>query len=383
MKPKTRMHDLDAVRAFALLLGVVFHASLSFLPIPVGWAVMDLSTSPLIMVFALISHCFRMPLFFLLAGFFGRMTFHRNGWRQFLRSRALRLGIPFLLGWWILWPVIISTWIMGGARMRGEQLDVPGALMEGFAAFGQLPRGIYVQTHLWFLYYLLMITVGVLLLRGLVGLSGRVKGVLAGLADQFTTRLAAGMGILPVAVLTAAALWFMSGWGMDTPDRSLFPHVPVLAVYGGAFLLGWALHRNPMAFAAWARPGWRRLAAAAAAILCSLWLGEYQGDPSHPQLLWLRAGFSASYALMMWMLVFLTIGLFRRWLTRPVKWVRAVADASYWIYLAHLPVVVFLQVIVANWPLHWLVKWPGISLLSIGLCLLSYPGTHFRLIASR
>ena len=43
--PSTRLHYLDATRAFALLLGIVFHASLSFMPVFIGWAVMDVSTS--------------------------------------------------------------------------------------------------------------------------------------------------------------------------------------------------------------------------------------------------------------------------------------------------------------------------------------------------
>ena len=38
--PSTRLHYLDATRAFALLLGIVFHASLSFMPVFIGWAVM-------------------------------------------------------------------------------------------------------------------------------------------------------------------------------------------------------------------------------------------------------------------------------------------------------------------------------------------------------
>ena len=70
--PSTRLHYLDATRAFALLLGIVFHASLSFMPVFIGWAVMDVSTSYIAGGFALISHTFRMALFFLIAGFSAR-----------------------------------------------------------------------------------------------------------------------------------------------------------------------------------------------------------------------------------------------------------------------------------------------------------------------
>ena len=59
-----RLDYLDAVRSFALLLGIVFHASLSFIPVFIGWSVMDISTSSSVSAFILISHCFRMTLFF-------------------------------------------------------------------------------------------------------------------------------------------------------------------------------------------------------------------------------------------------------------------------------------------------------------------------------
>jgi len=45
MFQEERLHALDAVRAFALLLGIAFHASLQFVPgIPPGaWAMIDIS----------------------------------------------------------------------------------------------------------------------------------------------------------------------------------------------------------------------------------------------------------------------------------------------------------------------------------------------------
>jgi peptidoglycan/LPS O-acetylase OafA/YrhL len=49
-----------------------------------------------------------------------------------------------------------------------------------------------------------------------------------------------------------------------------------------------------------------------------------------------------------------------------------VADASYWIYLAHLPVVFFLQVAVQDAPLHWTIKFPFILIAAFGLLFVSY-----------
>jgi ABC-type multidrug transport system ATPase subunit len=52
--------------------------------------------------------------------------------------------------------------------------------------------------------------------------------------------------------------------------------------------------------------------------------------------------------------------------------VRYVADASYWIYLLHLPVVVVLQILVGHLPLHWTVKIPGILAASLLVLFASY-----------
>ena len=372
MNPDIRRHDLDAVRAFALLLGVVFHASLSFVPFPIGWTVMDVSTSPAILIFILVSHSFRMPLFFLIAGFFSRMAFHARGAAPFLKSRFVRLMIPFAVGWWILWPLTISAWMAGGARMRGEP-DMGKAVVEGFASMGNLSHSLYVQTHLWFLYYLAMITFLSLGLRLLLGFAPPLRRALGQLGDKLAQGLGRPWGVLMLALPTALILWFMRGWGMDTPDKSLVPHIPVLLLYGSAFLMGWMLHRNRTGVMEnGLHPGWIRWTLLSLSLAGTLWLSGFQADPGHPQLPLLRAGFVLSYALMMWSLVFLTIALFRRWMSRSRAWVRYLADASYWIYLLHLPLVVWLQVAVSEWPLPWLAKWGLISLITIGISLLAY-----------
>ena len=115
-----RLDFLDATRAFALLLGIVFHACMSFMPVFMGWAVQDVSTSPLVGMFMAVSHAFRMETFFLLAGFFGHLTLRRKGVGEFARSRVFRIVVPFVVGWFLLRPLLVSGWIMGNASLRGD-----------------------------------------------------------------------------------------------------------------------------------------------------------------------------------------------------------------------------------------------------------------------
>lgn len=366
--PSPRLDHLDAARAFALLLGVVFHASLSFSPYFLGWAVQDISTGAAVLHFMHVSHSFRMELFFLLAGFFSHGLLQRRGAGAFLRSRALRLGVPFVAGWFLLRPLIMSGWIMGAASMRGDYGFLAG-IAAGFATLKTLPTGLFTGSHLWFLYYLLLIT-GLVLGARLV--FRRANRLLAAL-DTAIAWLARSRWALPVLIVpTACALWGMQYWGMDTPDRSLRPHWPVLAVYGGFFAVGWMFGRQPACLDAFDRVTVPRVLLAIASVVFTIKLSVIQGDPGHPHYTAARAAFAFGYATMMWTLVTLTLGVFRKFFSQPRPAIRYLADSSYWMYLIHLPVVVWLQVAVAEIPVHWSLKLVGISLATIGLALLTY-----------
>jgi len=93
-----RLHALDAVRGFALLLGVAFHAALSFMPgWPPGiWAMVDNSPSPFLSDAAFVIHIFRMSLFFFIAGYFGRLLHARLGTRAFWSCISTDTSVVFV-----------------------------------------------------------------------------------------------------------------------------------------------------------------------------------------------------------------------------------------------------------------------------------------------
>ena len=368
MPTETRYHYLDAVRAFALLLGIVFHASLSFTPMFIGWAVMDVSTSSLVLPFITVSHSFRMELFFLISGFFSHRVLCQRGMGHFLQSRFLRIAVPFVVAWFILKPLLVSGWVMGFASLRGE-VDVLAGLRGGFQSLQTLPAGLFVGTHLWFLYYLMLTTVVALILRTLFGRSERILSR----ADAVLRWGIKFRGsLLLVAVPTAVLIAQMQTWGMDTPDKSLVPHLPVGLVYSGFFLLGWMLNRQPELMERIATVSRWTLGATVASIVATLWLSTFQLQPSHPGFQLAHLAHAFSYAVMMWSLLCVTLGVFRRFVDRPHAIIRYLADASYWLYLIHLPVVVWLQVAMAELPLHWTAKWVLICTLMVAIGLLLY-----------
>src|SRR5262249_39082257 len=154
-----------------------------------GWAVQDVSTSPLVTMFMTASHSFRMETFFLLAGFFSHLTLHRKGAAEFVRSRVLRIAVPFVVGWFVLHPLLVSGWLMGSASLRGN-VHVWAGLLGGFRSLSTLPLGIFTGSHLWFLYYLAMVTALTLAVRALVNATGVWQVKLVQAADALVAWLA-------------------------------------------------------------------------------------------------------------------------------------------------------------------------------------------------
>ena len=64
---KTRRHDLDALRAGAMLLGVCLHAMMAYSGI--AWIVIDNQQNHAVKLVIEFIHGFRMPLYFLVSGF--------------------------------------------------------------------------------------------------------------------------------------------------------------------------------------------------------------------------------------------------------------------------------------------------------------------------
>ena len=92
-----RRHDLDALRGWAMLLGLVLHLAMMFLPQRV-WPVVD--REPVAWSGWLVSlvHGFRMPLFFLLSGFFTAMLWRKRGLAALVWHRVRRILLPLVLG---------------------------------------------------------------------------------------------------------------------------------------------------------------------------------------------------------------------------------------------------------------------------------------------
>jgi hypothetical protein len=140
-----RMHSLDFLRAFALLMGVLLHVLMLFLE-PFDGSEPRLGAS---IIFIWI-HTWRMPLFMLLAGFFTALSLSKRDVGNYALNRLIRLGVPILLLWAVI-PAIDET--------TSDIFKLPELISW---VLYDVPFTLRLD-HLWFLYYLL-IFYGVLLL---------------------------------------------------------------------------------------------------------------------------------------------------------------------------------------------------------------------------
>ncbi len=140
---KSRRHDLDALRAAAMLLGIIYHASLSF-ALGLGWMVQDVSQSRICYVFQAFVHGFRMQLFFVISGFFTAMLWRSKGLKSLLWHRFRRVLLPCLVGLITVVPAMGWATTFGyqsGAKQRQADLESVPARSNIWAAIrlGDLP----------------------------------------------------------------------------------------------------------------------------------------------------------------------------------------------------------------------------------------------------
>ena len=364
-----RLHALDAVRGFALLLGVGFHAALAFLPGPQAWLVMAESRSTAIAVLAFPVHMFRLTAFFLIAGFFARLLLERDGGRRFAANRAKRIAAPLVL----FWPVVMAG-IIAAMIWLSVKTAVPGQPPAPTPPFPTLPD--FPLTHLWFLYALLLLYVVALALRGLLGAidpAGRIPAA----ADRLIAA-AASTPLAPIILAVPLGLAFMTieAWpmwfGIPTPDQSLIPSLIPSVAYGFAFLFGWMLHRQIPLLQRWARmwPAMLVLALAATAGALAL-LGPSQ-IVKLPGNDWQTGVYYGCYAVGTWAWTIALTGLAIRFLSERSPARRYIADASYWVYIIHLPVVLLLQVAFSQSGLPWIVTFPAVLGGALFICFLTY-----------
>ena len=341
---------INYLRAFVTLLVVGHHAVLAYMPEapapgrfdqpPFLWAAFPIVDRPGwegFTAFAGFNDIFFMSLMFFLSGLFVPASLKRRGASGYARERMVRLGIPFLIGAFLLAPFAYYP---------------SYAVQAAHGSAGDYLRSWFALPHwnsgpAWF--------IAVLLVFGLIaaGLQAMRPGWQSGFA-----RVGAGADRRPARFFAGLLLVSALGYGMLSAvfgpiawlqfgpfaiQSSRIVHY--LVYFGAGIAVGAAGHETgllapggKLARRWWA---WAILALLAfvGATAAAIGAGITQGQP---QMLWAIIG-PIAFALSCAASSFMLLAIFRRFVKRQRAMLDSLAANAYAIYLLHYGFVVWLQ----------------------------------------
>ena len=344
-----RYYGLDALRGSMMMLGIVLHAAQFYLAAPPP-AIPIPSDPNHSYVFDLVFHfihSFRMPTFFVLAGFFTSLLVEKRGLWGTYKNRAARVLAPLLVGLVTVLPLAVLFLIDFMISVRfGTHEILPDRMLlrtlgEELRALPNAPPDEPALGHLWFLYYLcyfyLLIPVCQFLVKRSLPIEQGVRRLLAS---------PAALGLF--GLFTAATLWPFHGGQVHEGFIFLKPHPPSLAYYGSFFVLGYLFHSYRDVLQAFTRYAGRCAMLAVILFPLSLYVSHLENTASAPAFgIHLAAVIVHGYCT--WALIYAFVGGVLRFFDHESPWTLYVSQSSYWVFLVHLPVVFF-----AAW---WLVPY--------------------------
>ncbi len=357
-----RIHYLDNLRALAMLLGVYLHGALAYAePSRSIWIATNPQGSVAIDASIWWIHLFRMDLFFLLSGYFAKLLIQRKGLKHFLWNRGIRIALPFVLFWPLLKVAMTIVFVFAISYIKEPQ-----GLMQLIVAASENPEPAeslpYTTMHLWFLYYLLMFSLIAAFCSRWVSLKFdwlfQRKWLLV------LSPLALVPGVIGGGLPIAAPESFVPAWW-------------AFFYYGLFYWAGWQLLAREALLdrlQPWCWP-----------LVCTsslLYVPHYfllpvldvdlvqQAPRSRLLFPYLLECLLASYLSVLWTLSALLVG--QRFLIRSNAWLKFCADSSYWVYLIHLPVILFLQTLLIPITISVFGKLVMVTFITWLFCLATY-----------
>lgn len=350
-----RFHALDSLRGFLMILGVFYHTAQHYS----GEIHSSLNPEPtsswFFFYFNTIIHLVRMPLFFAISGYLAGLLIDRKGGSWFLKNRFNRILLPLLLFLILLSPVVDYLRLWRGAQINGDWTEFsPGDLF--------LPDKLF---HLWFLYYL--VTYSTLLgIAAWFGDKNRLK----------KTVMLFSMTLITISIFMLFEAGQKSGWielktyllfstfvhpshFCKETSMACFFHASTFWSYFLCYLLGTLIYKLDLQKTIAIR--WWPIT-----LLCAFltfWLGY--GISLIKQKVIVNILFCVLGSLSL-------LGAFLDKVSRESSFLRFLSDSSYWLYLAHYPLVILLCTFFI--PINLFAWWKFIIISSfiVTLLLLSY-----------
>ncbi len=345
-----RLYALDNLRAVMMWLGIVLHVAVIYMAgdSPLPWR--DNQTSEWADRMVSLIHNFRMPVFFVLAGFFVALLVQRRGLVGMLKNRFMRLGLPFV----ILWPVVFAAtgvlvMLFAHRMARGtwgydESLFIP---REGSPKINTL--------HMWFLLMLMWFSAFTFLLTAP---ARRLPASMQRVFSNGFLRLACNPCAFAVLALPLAGLGTLYKDGMMTASTAFVPPLAEWLHNGLFFVFGLALYAHRTQLLPLYQRRWLPYALAGLGFFAVAYTISSLQKENHVMISNYEFWLALAYNGCTWLWSFALIGVFLRYFGRQSRVMDYLSQSSYWVYLIHFPVTVGLGAWLYGSPLPALIKMP-------------------------
>lgn len=332
-------------------------------PVALPWH--DTQTSPLADLLLVFIHAFRMPAFFVLAGYFVALLLERRGRRGMLTHRLRRLALPFAIFWPIL---IVCTTLLMMVYLHLMAYGTAG-IDVGLMTKKSKVGSPFNTMHMWFLYYLIWFCV---LTALLAPAAARLPDALRATADAVFRRLAGSWWGPFVLAIPLAFIGASYRAGVLAPNGSFIPNLNELVHNGLFFLFGLYLyrHRDALLPLLTARC-WRNGAAGLVAFVFAL--GAFKSFNTNPQgVAHIALTIAFLYNLTGWFWSLALVGLSLRYMPTRNRVLGYVSDSSYWVFLVHMLGTIGFGAVLYSQPFGPVTKMALNILATTLACLLSY-----------
>ncbi|HZC04658.1 MAG TPA: acyltransferase family protein [Ktedonobacterales bacterium] len=378
-----RRYELDWLRALVVLGLIPIHAAVIFSSTADTY-VKNSQTNQLMALLGAFAGAWGMPLLFLVAGAAAYFALNRRTTAAYLKERAMRLLVPFIVATLLIVPVQVYAVALNDPSLisgYGVPIHNPQFLSSYPAFYVEYLRGyVYFLTHfsttlaivfwghLWFIPRLLAYALCAIPL-------------FIFLRSQLGARMTAGLNRLlryPGAIfLLALPLMLVEMLMRASQVNALTAHWPLyddwvqFAFYLVCFIYGYLVFAVSAMPGAIARHGW--VALGLGVIGFAVALTQARGLTINP--LNYSLGYIAGWPVRglvswFWVIAILSFALTRLSFTNGL--LRYLNDAVFPIYVLHMPVVTIVGVYVVRMDIPWPVKFALIIVSAFGLTLALY-----------
>ena len=338
-----RIHYLDSVRAFAMYLGIVLHGTLPMLP---WYGDYEIKTGyGLLLLFI---HGFRMPLFMIISGFFSEMIINKKGILKFIDNRLRRIGLPYLVFVPIITLLFISTFMLGSIFVDWDSVNITKEAKES-KADDEFNHG-----HLWFMYFLLIFTF--------------IYSAIIYFFRKIRINIKIIYCLISMIPMSLIFLIFQPEEIISRPttDLSFFPHWSILGYYFTFFLFGALFYRLKNKGQNFIERLSKiqqlfYLIPIASFIICLI--------IEDNRIYLLGELFNFIYT---WSSIIVIVLIFYKFTNRSNSKIRYLSDASYFIYIIHISIIILLQGMFSSIEMNHFIKFIMIIFFTTTFSLISY-----------